>query len=124
MNYFLKIKYLPENPCFDPISNSPPSELFEKSKSDPPFGTRNLSHYLEADVDPTLIDSKYETVFRKEYQQLCERYDSYFEAYINGSKCEHKVAAATFYPKDLITQEMFAYNTAILILMPNLWVYS
>ena len=100
MNHFLKIEYLPEDPCFDPISNSPPSELFKKSKSDPPFGTRNLSHILEADVDPTLIDSKYEKVFRKEYQQLCERYDSYFEAYIDGSKCEQKVAAATFYPKD------------------------
>ena len=38
--------------------------------------------------------------FRKEYQQLREQHNSYFEAYTDGSKCEQKVAAATFYPKD------------------------
>ena len=41
-----------------------------------------------------------EAVFRKEYQQLRERYNSYSEAYTDGSKCEQKVAAATFYPED------------------------
>ena len=41
-----------------------------------------------------------ETVFRKEYQQLRERYNSHFEAYTDGSKCEQKVAAAAFYPED------------------------
>ena len=41
-----------------------------------------------------------ETVFRKEYQQLRERYSSYFETYTDGSKCEQKVAAGTFYPKE------------------------
>ena len=40
------------------------------------------------------------TVFRKEYQQLRERYNSYFEAFTDGSKCEQKVAAAAFYPED------------------------
>ena len=43
---------------------------------------------------------KTERVFLKEYQQLRERYNSYFEAYTDGSKCEQKVAAAAFYPKD------------------------
>ena len=41
-----------------------------------------------------------ETVLRKEYQQLRERYNSYFEAYTDGSKSEHKVAAAAFFTKD------------------------
>ena len=45
-------------------------------------------------------DQTSETIFRKEYQQMHERYSSYFEAYRDGSKCEQKVAAATFYPKD------------------------
>ena len=74
--------------------------------------------------DPTSIDSQYErtpppweqnnimfatslscfkkeqtseTVFRKEYQQLRERYNSYFEDYTDGSNCEQKVVAAAFY---------------------------
>ena len=41
-----------------------------------------------------------ETVLRKEFQQLRERYNSYFEAYTDGSKSEHKVAAAAFFTKD------------------------
>ena len=41
-----------------------------------------------------------ETVLRKEYQQLRERYNSYFEAYTDGSKSEHKVAAAAIFTKD------------------------
>ena len=41
-----------------------------------------------------------ETVLRKEFQQLRERYNSYFEAYTDGSKSEHKVAAAAFFAKD------------------------
>ena len=41
-----------------------------------------------------------ETVLRKEYQQLRERYNPYFEAYTDGSKSEHKVAAAAFFTKD------------------------
>ena len=41
-----------------------------------------------------------ETVLRKQFQQLRERYNSYFEAYTDGSKCEHKVAAAAFFTKD------------------------
>ena len=40
------------------------------------------------------------TVLRKEFQQLRERYNSYFEAYTDGSKSEHKVEAAAFFTKD------------------------
>ena len=41
-----------------------------------------------------------ETVLRKEFQRLRERYNSYFEAYTDDSKSEHKVAAAAFLTKD------------------------
>ena len=124
LNYNLKIRSRSENPCYDLVTSPPPPELFERSKSVPPFGTRILP---EADIDLTSIDSQYErtlppweqhniifdislscfkkdqtseTVFRKEYQQLREQYNSYFEAYTDGSKCEQKVAAAAFYPED------------------------
>ena len=55
--YVVKIQSLPQNLRFDPITNPPPSELFEKSKTDPPVRTRILPHILEADTDPTLTDS-------------------------------------------------------------------
>ena len=60
MNYYLKIKSPPENPCFDHINNPPSSELLEKSKTVSPFGTRILPHIVEADIDPTSIDSQNE----------------------------------------------------------------
>ena len=60
MNYYLKIKSLPESPCYDPVNNPPPSKLFEKSKTDPPFGIRILPHFLQADIDPTSIDNQHE----------------------------------------------------------------
>ena len=118
---------MPENPCYDLVSSPPPCDLFQRSKTVPPFGTRVLPHIVEADIDPTSIDSEYErspppweqhnimfdtslscfkkdqtsgTVLRKEYQQQRERYNSYFEAYTDGSKCEQKVAAAACYPED------------------------
>ena len=127
MNYFLKLKSLPNNPCHNVINNPPPSELFERTKTIPPFGTRTLPHIEEANIEPNSIDSQYErtpipwehsnimfdtslscfkkeqtgeTVLRKEFQQLRERYNSYFEAYTDGSKSEYKVAAAAFFTKD------------------------
>ena len=60
LNYNLKIKYLPENPCFDHINNPQPPLLFDNPKTDPPFGTLILPHIVEADIDPTSIDSRYE----------------------------------------------------------------
>ena len=60
MNYFLKLKSLPDNPCHNVINNPPPSELFEKTKTIPPFGTRTLPHIEEANIEPDLIDSQYE----------------------------------------------------------------
>ena len=112
MNFYLKLKSIPENPCYDLVSSPPPSGLFQRSNTVTAFGTRILPHIVEADIDPTSIDSQYErtpppweqnnimfdtslscfkkdhtseTVFQKAYQQLRERYNSYFEAYTDGS---------------------------------------
>ena len=152
MNFYLKIKSLPVNPCFDPINNLTPSELFEKSKTDPLFGTRILPHIVEADIDPISIDSQYErpppppppksppppweqnnitslscfktdqtseTVFQKEYQQLRERYNSYFEAYRDGRSVSRNWQLLHFTLKTLMTPELFVYETTTLFLMPN-----
>ena len=127
MNSYLKLKSIPENPCHDHVSSPPPSDLFQRSKTVPPFGACILLHFEEADIDLTSIDSQFEripppweqhnivfdtllscfkkdqtseTVFRKEYQQLRKQYKSHFEAYTDGSKCEQKVAAAAFFPED------------------------
>ena len=125
MNYFLKIKSLPDNPCFDSITNSSSPEFFERSKTEPPCGTRTLPHILKSEIDPKLIDNHRdqppppweqfnitfdhslsklkkdvtnEIIYKSEFSQLRERYSSYIEAYTDGSKCEQKVAAAAFYP--------------------------
>ena len=60
MNYFLKLKSLPDNPCHNVIKNPPPSELFERTKTIPPFGTRTLPHMEETNIEPNSIDSQYE----------------------------------------------------------------
>ena len=60
LNYNLKIRSLFENPCYDLVTSPPPPELFERSKSVPPFGTRILPHFAETDIDLTAIDSQYE----------------------------------------------------------------
>ena len=124
INYFLKLKCLPDNPCLHVINNPPPSELFERTKTIPPFGTRTLPHIEEANIEPNQLiastnehlppgntailcslscfkkEQTSETILRSEFQQQRERYNSYFEAYTDGSKSEHKVAAAAFFPKE------------------------
>ena len=60
MNYFLKLKSLPDNPCHNVINNPPPFELFERNKTIQPFGTRTLPHIEEANIEPNSIDSQYE----------------------------------------------------------------
>ena len=99
MNFYLKLISLSENRCYDLVSSPPPSDLFQRSKIGPLFGTRILPHIVEADSDPTSTDNQYErtpppweqsnimfdtslscfkkdqtseTVFWKEYQQLRE----------------------------------------------------
>ena len=49
-------KSLPENPWSDSINNPPHCEIFEKSKTDHPFGTRIMPRISEADIGPTVID--------------------------------------------------------------------
>ncbi|GFR91777.1 RNA-directed DNA polymerase from mobile element jockey [Elysia marginata] len=126
MNYYLKIKSLPNNLCYNTISNAPSRELFNRSNTVPPFGTRTLPYILNADIDPKRIDDRYEKipapweehniafdlsltsfkkedtsemVFRQEFAQLREKYAANNEAFTDGSKDE-KVAAASFCPKD------------------------
>lgn len=125
MNYFLKLKSLPQNPCFESISNPPPRELFERSKSDPPFGTRTLGLIEKANLNINKIASQpekipppweepnitfdlsltslkrentNELVFRQEFAQMQAKYASKFEAYTDGSKSNEKVASSTYYP--------------------------
>ena len=78
-------------------------------------------------------DQTSETVFRKEYQQLREQYNSHFEAYTDGSKSEQKVAAAAFYPEypddpgttrlrdgsSIFNAELVGLHLALKIFKPN-----
>ena len=127
MNYFLNVKSNPENPCYDPVTHPSPHDLFKESKLILHLEFASGLRFWRRIIDSALINSQCErtpspwelnkiifdtslscfkkdqtseTVFEKEYQQLRRRYTSYFEAYTHRSKCEKKVAAATFYPKD------------------------
>ena len=51
MNFYVKLKSLSENLCYDLVSSPPLSDLFQRSKTVPPFGTRILPHIVEADSD-------------------------------------------------------------------------
>ncbi|GFS17702.1 RNA-directed DNA polymerase from mobile element jockey [Elysia marginata] len=144
MNYYLKIKSLPNNPCYNTISNAPSSELFDRSNTVPPFGTRTLPDILNADIDPRKIDDRYEkmpapweehnitfdlsltsfkkqdtseTVFRQEFAQLREKYAAYKEALTDGSKSE-KVAK-----RILMNQKRRVLTMIPQFLMQNLRVY-
>ena len=55
MIYHLIFRSLSEDPCYDLVGSLPLSELFEKSKTVPPFGTRILPHIVEADINQTSI---------------------------------------------------------------------
>ncbi|GFR80833.1 hypothetical protein ElyMa_005908200 [Elysia marginata] len=126
MDYYWKIKYLPNNPCYNSISNAALPELFAKSNTVPPFGTRTLLDILNAELDPKRRDDRCERipapweehnitfdrsltslkkedtsemVVRQEYAQPREKYAAYNEAFTYGSKKE-KVAATSSYPKD------------------------
>ena len=144
MNYFLKITSLPENPCFDAITKTAPSELFEKSKTDLPFETRILPHNLEAEILSTLIDNQCErtpppweqnnimfdtslscftkdrtskTVFRKEYQQLCEHTVHTSKPTQMVQSVNRKWQQLHFTLETLKISELFGYETAPLFLV-------
>ncbi|GFR62514.1 RNase H family protein [Elysia marginata] len=131
MNYYLKIKSVSNNPCYNTISYAPSRELFARSNAVPPFGTRTLPDILNADIDPKGIDDQCEKipapreehnisfylslisfkkedtsemVFRQEFAQLREKYAAYNEAFTDGSK------SAFFYPKDPDKPEQTRFN--------------
>ncbi len=127
MNYLLKLKSLPENPAYDCVFNGSPGEIFETSKSTPPFGVRTLHHVSQTDIrlqdidgnrletlppwkQPTVeIDlsltkfKKEETndlVYQQEFLDLKEKYSNFQEIYTDGSKHEEKTGAAVYCPRD------------------------
>ena len=127
MNYFLKLKSLPENPCFDSVFNASPPEFFEKSKSDPAFGARTLPHIQNSEINYKKIDDSHvrtpppweesriffdtslnnlkkdetnEVIYRKEFCRIREGYSGSYEAFTDGSKQDQRVGAAAFYPKN------------------------
>ena len=127
MNYLLKLKSLPENPAYDCVFNGSPSEIFETSKSTPPFGVRTLHHASQADIRLRDIDcrrtetlppwrqpkievdltldkfKKDETnnlVYQQEFLDLKEKYRNFQEIYTDGSKKEEKTGAAIYCPSD------------------------
>ena len=60
MYSYLTLNSMPENPCYDLVSSPPLSDLFQRSKTVPPFGTHILPHIVEANIYPTSIDSQNE----------------------------------------------------------------
>ena len=67
------------------------------------FGKLSFGHTSRHDKQDTEIKS-YKAISERSNARftglLRERYNSCFEAYTHGSKCDQKVAAATYYPKD------------------------
>ena len=128
MNYFLKLKSLPENPCFDSVSNCSSLDFFERAKTEPCFSARTLTHILKAEIDPQCVDNQQikapppwentnikldlsltsftknetnELTFRNEFKRVEEKYsgNNFCPFYTDGSKRDEKVAAASFCPK-------------------------
>jgi ribonuclease HI len=127
MNYFLKLKSLPENPAYDCVFNTSSSEIFEKSKTCPPFGQRILPHIISANTNfkeihdrgvstpppwrtPTINinfelckfrkDITNPIIYRQEFLEIRARYLNCFDIYTDGSKQNEKVGAAFFSPKN------------------------
>ena len=122
MNYFLKIKTLPENPAYEEISSPHNATKFEEKKLTPTFGTRVRKHLAEAGINPDLLNddelsttlppwklnhlnidtslSKLQknctnpSLFKLHLNEKLENYSNYDQIYTDGSKAEEKVAAA------------------------------
>ncbi|RUS68574.1 hypothetical protein EGW08_023664, partial [Elysia chlorotica] len=126
LNYAAKLNSIPENPGFESLSDSSPIEFFETKKSGPSLGAR-LQNHLEklkqnenidnvkvrkpppweqynVKFDASLTEFEKGTtsapVLQKEFLNLKEQYNEYYEIYTDGSKQDHKVAAAFFLPDD------------------------
>ncbi|RUS84611.1 hypothetical protein EGW08_007638 [Elysia chlorotica] len=109
------------------IFDSSPIEFFETKKSGPSFGARLQNHLEKIETKYENIDNikvrkpppweqynvKFDTsltefekgntnalVLQKEFLNLKEQYNEHYEIYTDGSKQDHKVAAAFFLPGD------------------------
>ncbi|RUS68704.1 hypothetical protein EGW08_023534 [Elysia chlorotica] len=127
LNYAAKLNSMPENPGFESLTDSSPIEFFETKKSGPSFGARLQNHLEKIETKYENIDNikvrkpppweqynvKFDTsltefekgntnalVLQKEFLNLKEQYNEHYEIYTDGSKQDHKVAAAFFLPDD------------------------
>ena len=126
LNYFLKIKSFPNNPCFDSVSKIPIPPSPEDNNPDSTFGARTGIHARNI-INTEFIDDHHvptpppwernrinfnvslsefpkentnTTVFKQEFLNLREKFfsENFCEVYTDGSKRERKVAAAAFSP--------------------------
>ena len=127
LNYSMKLKSLPKNPCHDSVSNSSSPEFFETKKSEPCFGARTRVHFQNSGINTENIDdqhiqkvppwqqfnihfdtsltqfSKDQTnaiIFKKEFLSVQQKYTNCYEMFTDGSKQDAKVSAACFLPND------------------------
>ena len=126
MNYYLKLRSLPRNPAYDNVFRAPPSEIFETSKTTPPFGIRVLPHILKAKINQEDIEannlpdpppwkelkSKFDfsltkfpkeqtnpLIYKQEYLNLTEKYSDSIHLFTDGSKEDERVSAAVHCPR-------------------------
>ncbi|GFS04258.1 hypothetical protein ElyMa_006491500 [Elysia marginata] len=105
MNYCLKIKSLPNNPCYNTISNTLLPELFAWSNTVPPFGTRTLPDILNADIDhPKRIDDRCGNI-----PAPWEEHNITFEL-----PSKKKILAKWYFDKNLLNYEK---NTPLILIM-------
>ena len=126
INYYLKLKSLPDNPAYDCVFKASPPEIFEKFKQTPTFGVRIQPHIKKANINcKDINDRKTQSpptwkkpdlnfdfslcklkkddtnplIFQQEFLAMREKYSKCFEIYTDGSKQDKKVGAAAFFPK-------------------------
>ena len=127
LNYSIKLKSLPKNPCHDSIYNSSTPDFYENKKFEPCLGARIQEHFQNSEINTEHIDDQNvqktppwqqfnmrfdttltkfpknetnEIVFKKEYLSMKENYVNHYEIFTDGSKQDAKVSAACFIPSD------------------------
>ena len=58
LNYSIKMKSLPKNPCHDSIYNSSTPDFYENKKSEPCLGARVQEHFQNLEINTEHIDDK------------------------------------------------------------------
>ncbi|RUS68672.1 hypothetical protein EGW08_023566 [Elysia chlorotica] len=141
LNYAAKLNSIPENPGFESLTDSSPIEFFETKKSGPSLGARLQNHLEKIETKYENIDNvkvrkpppweqynvKFDTsltefekgntnalVLQKEFLNLKEQYNEHYEIYTDGSKQDHKVAAAFFLlddPGDSVSTRLRDYSS-------------